>query len=405
MKNYIFAIGLGMATLFSQTSCEKCNDCSCDSTLPECAVDETPETLSCDAFTTAMTLTNNPDKPVDYYIDCVMEANAAITIEAGVVIEFADDAGIQVNETGTLSINGTASEKVILRGKNQVTGAWKGLLYDSPNTQNQITHTEIHHAGGSTFNSNGDQAAIIIWSDTKLDMDNILIQNSGMYGISAIYTNSAWTLANSEITQNNDAPIVLLPSYMGNLDVTTTYTNNTNDYIEVEINTDDIRSNTTWRQLNVPYRVVSNTSFFDFLTIAEGTVTVTEPITIEFSAGTGLYIDDDGTLDLNATGNGATFTGVDKTAGSWKCVYFQFTQGNNRLKNLTIEHAGNTYDGDNTAIGMWGDARLTLDNIRFNDIMGCAITDNNNSAASPNPNFMDANNHTYTNVSGNNMCY
>lgn len=388
---FVFGIILLLGYTLIQSACKKD-----PVTNPE------PTVLTCDYFEQARVLKAD-DRPVHYRIDCVMQATADISIEAGVVIVFSDGAGIEVSGSGSLSINGTATENVKLTRLDNA--SWKGLLYNSASSKNKIEYCEISYAGSSSFNSNDDKAAVIVWADAKLAIDNAKISSSGAYGLSAVYTKSDFTVKNTTISSCDKAPIIILPSYMGKMNASNSHVDNTNKYVEVQINTDAINEGMTWAKLDVPYRVSSNYSSYDFLTIAKGVVKVTEPIKIEFSAGTGLYIDDDGGLDLKTTGEKALFTGVDKQAGSWKTVYFQFTQGLNRLDNLTIEYAGNTYDSSQQAIGLWGSPKLSLSNIEFKNITGCAVKDFNNTAASPNPNLTDSDNHSYSSVSGAEMCY
>ena len=167
---------LGLGLLSTITSCEKPED-----------LDPTkgPITLDCDYFETNQTLTDDPDREVDYFIDCLMFAEADIVIEPGVVIEFGSDAGIEIKSTGSFSAVGTSSAPISFTGKSKVKGSWKGLLFDSNDTKNKLHNVDINYAGGGTFNSNGDKASVIIWRLAKLSIQASSIMNSASYGISA----------------------------------------------------------------------------------------------------------------------------------------------------------------------------------------------------------------------------
>lgn len=361
-----------------------------------------PTILDCDYFKQARTLTAD-ERPVHYQIDCQMEATADIEIEAGVVIVFSDGAGIEVMDNGSLSINGTAAKNVKLTKLDNA--AWKGLLYNSVSSKNKIEHCEISNAGSSSFNSNGDKAALTVWAEAKLTINHLNISASGAYGISAVYTKSNFTVNNTTISGCANAPIIILPSYMNKMNATNTHTGNTNNYVEIQLDTDEIKEAMTWAKLDVPYRVTANNSLFPFLRITKGVVKATEAIQIQFSAGTGMFITDTGGLNLSTSGDKALFTGVEKQAGSWKCIYFQSTQALSHLDNLTIEYAGNTYENSQQAIGLWDNPKVSLSNIEFKNITGCAVKDFNNTATSPNPNLTDSDNHSYSSVSGSEMCY
>ena len=362
-----------------------------------------PETLDCNAFETNTTLINHTDRPVDYIIDCEMQATADIVIEAGVVIEFAQNAGIEV-DGGSLKIEGNANEIVTLTGVDKDKGSWKGLLFDSNNTNNKLQFVDISYAGGAAFNSNNDEGSIIVWADTKLSMESVNIKNSAAYGLNAIYTESEITMNNCTFRTCDDAPAIILPSYIGFMNGSNSYSGNANNYVEVQINTNEITEDMTIEALDVPYRIVSNYNFFDHLVIAEGTTNISTDVIMEFEDGTGLYVDDNGGFSVLSDSDQVVFTGVTKTAGSWKGLYFQFTQKNNLLDNVLIEYAGSDYDGTNQAIGMWANPKLGLSNVTFKDIQGCAIIDYNNEADDPNPNLTNINNN-FINVSGEEMCF
>ncbi|MGB1207023.1 MAG: hypothetical protein ACPG5B_15360 [Chitinophagales bacterium] len=385
---YLFFGFLTIASLF--TSCKK------DPVV-------LAETLECDAFASNTTLINHKDRPVDYIIDCEMEATADIVIEAGVVIEFSQNAGIEIEDGGSLKIEGNADEIVTLTGVDEDKGSWKGLLFDSNNTNNQLKFVDISYAGGGAFNSNNDEGSIIVWADAKLSMESVNVKNSAAYGLNATYVNSEITMNNCTFRTCDNAPIMVLPAYIGFMNATNSYSGNAKNYVKVEINTDEIKTDMTIEALDVPYRITSNNTFFEHLVIAEGTTTINTDVVMEFEDGTGLYVDDDGGLSVQSSGQ-VTFTGVTKTAGAWKGLYFQFTQKSNLLDNVLIEYAGSDYEGTNQAIGMWSDPKLALSNVTFKDIQGCAIIDYNNTSDDPNPNYTATNN-MLVSVSDGEMCF
>ncbi|MEO1714491.1 MAG: hypothetical protein AAFU60_14255, partial [Bacteroidota bacterium] len=73
----------------------------------------------------------------------------------------------------------------------------KGLLVDSEAAGNTLEFVDIRGGGGGAFNSNNDISALVIWADTKLTIRSCQILESGGYGISAIYTNSNWSIEES----------------------------------------------------------------------------------------------------------------------------------------------------------------------------------------------------------------
>lgn len=401
MKN-LFQITLFLGFSFVFASCEKENNNTND---------PGPIVLECDAFYQGnQTLVNDPDRAVDYYVPCVMEIYANITIEEGTVIEFADDAGFQVDASavygeGSLKIQGSANsdEQTVLTGESKTKGAWRGIFFNTPSTQNNLSNVLIEYAGGEAFNSNNDKGAIIIYANAAVQLDNVFIEKSASYGINANYHEAEFDFGYLSITACNKAPILITQSFIGDIPSQVSLSGNSEDFIHVAVNTDQIEESISISNTGVPYRVFRYDNSFTELYISDGTTTIESGVTIEFSDETGIYIDDNGTLDISA-GN-VTLTGVTKTAGSWKGLYFQFTQGLNNLNGLTIEYAGSMSDGHQGAIHMWGDPTLSIQNVSFYEISGCAVIDRPKSAMdAPNPNFSDNGGNTYDFVSGGNYC-
>lgn len=349
-----------------------------------------PETLGCDDFKSARTLVDNPDEPVDYYIDCVMDVEAAITVQPGVVIEFGPEAGINVTTTGSFNARGTAASHITFRGSNPVKGHWKGILFNSASSSNALHHLNLQHAGSSTFNTNGDVAAVIIWAQTKLDLQHLSISQSGNHGISAIYTQSDWSISNSRISTCDNAPAVFLAPYIPAFDGSNDFTGNAKDYLLIDLATEAVNASFTWRKSSVPWRVTSTYSNFLELRIATGTVTIEPGVAVAFEQGLGMLVDEDATLIARGTPTERIrFTGATSTAGAWSSIYFDAnTSAANEISYADIEYAGATQDGENCGVLMRVDPILKLDNVAFSNIAGCSIF---NMSTSANPNLSSSN--------------
>lgn len=379
---------------------------SCDPKDNNPAPDTSAIVLDCDYFKQNRTLTDHGEKPVDYYINCVMDATANIVVEPGVVIEFGPDAGINV-AGGSLKAIGSATNKIEFTAQQKVKGSWKGILYNSNNTDNELTYVDISYAGGSSFNTNNDKASLILWSDTKLKIDHANISNSASAGISAVYTNTQFSLDNSVINNGSGYPILILPSYISKMNKTCDLTNNASgkDQVLVQINTDAINQGMTWQNISVPYRISSNYQHYKDLVIDEGDVTIEPGTHIVFEEGNGMIINQNASLKAIGTSdvNGKIqFSGAITTAGSWKGIYFRFTSSPlNTITNAVIKHAGNKIEGGDGAISMWADPTLTVSNVSFIDIDACAMY---NYKTADNPNLTQSNNTTQA-VAGGLLCH
>lgn len=361
-------------------------------------VDLGPIELDCGAFASAMTLVDDPDREVDYYVSCVMDVDADIVVNAGVVIDFGQDAGINVRETGSFRAVGTAAAPITMKGETSAKGSWKGILYNANNTKNRLSYVNLSDAGGGSFNTNGDIASVIIWADTKLEIDHCTISNGGNYGISAIYTNTDWSLSNSEITTCANAPAIFLAPYLAALDGSNMFTGNTNDYLLIDLATQSITSNVTWRKATVPYRITSTFSFFTELTVDNATLTIEPGTNILFEASTGLMIDEDAALIAAGTASDPiSFGGVVASPGSWSGIYVNAsTLITNEISHASIQYAGAELDGEKAGILMRVNPTLSVSSVAFNDIDGCSIF-NKDVMTNPNLTTTDL---THTNTAG-----
>lgn len=363
------------------------------------------ESLPCDYFAIDRILEDDPNKDIDFIISCVMDVEGDVQIQPGVVIQFEDGAGLYVRGNGSLNSSGTILDPITLTAKNKVKGAWLGILFDSPSTENKLNYTTIEYAGGGDFNSNGDLGSIILWANSKFSADNLSILNSEFYGLNATYTDISFTIVNSQIINGDKAPVILSPQYMSILGTSNDLTNNSENFVHVDLKNVDIEGDHTINNPSVPFRVFAYNSFNQNIRIISGTTHFENTLVVEFEDGTGIYVDDAGTIKTSSELEQIWFKGVNETAGAWNGIFFQFTQGDNELFNLVISHAGASYDGANGAIQMWGDPKISLTDVDFFDIDGCAVVDRPKYGNDPvNPNMILGSLIFYNNVSGGNYC-
>lgn len=368
------------------------------------------DALACDFFEIDRILVDDPDKEVDYIINCVMDVYGNVVVEPGVVIHFEDGSGLYVRSSGSFNASGNANNPIVLSSKSKTKGAWKGLIFESAGTQNKLIHTKLEYAGGGSFNSNNDLGAIILWDGAKLNIENTSITNSASHGLNASYRNADFTIINSNINQCSKAPILISPQYMSALGASNDLSGNTENFVHIDLKDVDIEGDHTILNPSIPFRVFPYNAFQTNIRIISGTTTFFSaiqyaPIIIEFEDGTGIYVDDAGTLQTIAEGDQMLFTAVNKTPGAWNGIYYQFTQGDNKLENAIIEYAGAEFDGENGGIQMWGDPKLAINDVEFRNILGCAIVDRPKGTNDPqNPNLSLGSLLTYSNISESDYC-
>lgn len=372
-KNSVFLfLGFGMLM-----SCSSDDDSIIDDPIVQM---EPPIILDCDYFEEDRVLTKNPNAAVDYIITCVMAARADIKIEPGVVIEFEENAGIYIDDfnvtKASLAAVGTQEKPIIFRGVVKTKGFWKGILFDTGSTKNELNHVQISHAGGASMNSNNDKGAVILWADSKLRIKNSIISKSLTYGLNATYGNSNLILENN-IFEDNDAPVKIHPEHLGAINNTNDYTGNSKNFVFVESGSFD--TPTTWKKVGVPYSVMNSSVYgysdgikvYNLLNIEPGVI-------IEFDAGTMLYIMElgGGIKAVGTTADPIIFTAVNKVQNGWVGIYFNSAHPLNEIAFAEFHYSGKTTGSLNKykgTIRMWYNNLLHIHDVTFKNIEGCAI--------------------------------
>lgn len=328
------------------------------------------KTLTSSDFASALTLEDRNDG-VDYIINDVIFVNNALTIRPGVTIQFGDQAGLDVTETGSIEAKGTATLPITFTAELKSKGGWKGILIESTSLRNVFQHVTLEYGGGESW-GNDVQGGLGTWADAALNLDNCLFRNNRLRALSFYQSEDVdiRSLENCRF-ENNDLPIKIDPASLHQIGTTNTFADN-NNVIEVyENNVFDFEESgltKTWKAQTIPYRFLGEVS------IADNNVTIEAGTTLEFEEQAYLWVDDEGSLTAIGTVTAPiTFTGVLKTAGSWGGIGYNFTQSSrNILDNVVMEYAGGSaYEFENGAIYMWAQPKVTIRNSTFRDVASC----------------------------------
>lgn len=108
--------------------------------------------------------------------------DADVTIGAGNNFEMGSGAQIEVNASGSLSMIGTASERITFTGEEQLAGYWDNIRFDnSQSPDNEMQYVDISYGGG---NDNSFQdASVFINSNGYLKMGNSSVSDSQRHGV------------------------------------------------------------------------------------------------------------------------------------------------------------------------------------------------------------------------------
>lgn len=369
---------LGLITTLFITSCKK-ND--------EDFIDKTsPIVLDCDYFQENRVLEFRPDAPIDYIINCVMQLGGAdIVVEPGVVIAFEADAGIAIEGESSFSAVGTADAPIIFKGVKSTAGYWKGIFFRSISANNELSFVEIHDAGGSAFNSNGDRGGIILYGGSKVKITNSKVTNSDTYGINVSYEDVDFVMENNTFTGNHSPAFIYIP-YLNALKPSNSFAGNTEDFISLRTYTASLTEESILYKNDVKYRIVhaggGAPSSFD----VKNKLTIEPGVEVEFPQGYTLRIVSEGSLVAVGTeSDPIIFNGVQKVAKGWTGIYFDSKSALNEIAYAEIHHSGLGAPKGN--IHLWYEAALNIHDTHFQDIDGCAINYSSFSGPGGNPNL------------------
>ncbi len=160
--------------------------------------------IICSDLTQNVTWPKVPGASVDYYVNCRIKIYQQLVISPGVVIEFGPEGELYTQGNGSIFANGTASERITLRGVNQEN--WKGITFtNSAYYSNTLNYTDIEDAYNTQSNS-----SINFSMNGEIKCNNVTIRNSPGYGISASYYKTTSQFQNTTI--ENCAKSVILPN-------------------------------------------------------------------------------------------------------------------------------------------------------------------------------------------------
>jgi hypothetical protein len=301
-----------------------------------------------------------------YEISKVIEVSAALTIAPGTTLKFANTAGLQILETGSLNATGTKEKPITFTGITQTKGAWKGLAFRSNDPANKLIYTNVSFAGGGEFCcdyfSPGEFGAAVNLGGATMDspvqvtIANSTISNSGAYGLYLFDTGTLPGFSSNTFKSNALAPVSVPISRVGVLDSASIYSGGADVNVEQFVRVNDIDVNNkaatnitqTMRKLDLPYRISAGAA--DVQLEYRGALTINAGAILEFEANSGLQITRTGSITVSGTATDRVlFKGRLNTPGFWRGI--NVLSVGNTMSYATIRDAGSSkFDGaDNGA--------------------------------------------------------
>lgn len=262
---------------------------------------------------------------------------SSLTIEPGVTVKFAENAGLRIDK-GALVAKGTAAKPIVLTGEREVPGYWKGVaVRGSEHTNNVIDHAKITYAGNDNNYGHVKPAALMFdnhWGKVSFTVHNTELTHSAGHGL---YAEEGVQLdfAVNKLTENKAGAAFIAPEMIGQLDDESTYTGNETDEVTVWGRGFE-KLEATWPGIGVPYHVTGD------VTIGEGSfVKIAPGATFTFDENTGLGLDKGKLAAEGSAQAPIVLTGAREVAGFWKGVRVRGSDSmDNRLDHVAIRFAG-----------------------------------------------------------------
>ena len=291
----------------------------------------------------------------DYVVLSPIDVTDSLTIEAGTIVHFAQEAGLRVTSpSGSLDATGNAGAVVRFAGTEATPGWWRGIAMWRTGDANpsSLDHVRIEHAG---YADPGDPAFSLqlgtpgttdVSDVNVIAITNTTIRSGAGFGLYASRFSQVAAFAGNTITAHADAPVRASARNSGFLDGISDLTGNANDYVQIDGDerigaTGQVNAITdpiTWTRLasDVPYR-------FDGVAKVTAELTVDPGVTVEFVADGELRVTDGGSIVADGTATTPiTFTGTASVPGHWNGIIIWRTgeDAHSVLDHVTIEYAG-----------------------------------------------------------------
>lgn len=122
---------------------------------------------------------------VPYLISDRFFVEANLTIEPGAQLTFAQNVQMIISQdSGTLSVEGTAEAPVKLFGAEATSGYWTGIRFASNSPSNVISHATFSHGGARPWTGNADSVGTIyVEADAQISLSDVVIEDAEGYGV------------------------------------------------------------------------------------------------------------------------------------------------------------------------------------------------------------------------------
>lgn len=321
----------------------------------------------------------------------VLDITENLTLLAGAELVMAENTGLGVYDNGSLTLQGSATDPVVIRGKESIAGYWRGLHIETNSIQNVISYVKVSDAGSEYVYCCNTIASLYL-KDGSASIDHTTVRNGASYGIYASDDFSFSQFQENVVTTHASYPLYIAAERAGELDGTNSeFSGNDKDFIGIF--NSNVTTDLSWPKATIPYRVESVLDVTARVDIEEGA-----EIVFEENGGIGVY--DNGILNASGTASEKIiFRGVEDLQGYWRGIHIETQSLSNVLNHVSVLNAGRTYIYCcNIKAGVLAKGgRLSMTNSQIANSGGCGISITNGGQLTESGN-------TFTNNADGNIC-
>jgi hypothetical protein len=292
-----------------------------------------------------------------------------VTIEAGAIIVFDNDAFIRFRSESVLKALGTETNPIVFKGKVEQPAAWKGILMESSNLENRLEHVHFAHAGQSNLASGFGKAALGFANNARATLSNIHFEEIDGYGIYIRYDDTRINFENMSF--GSGLALGAIHMHVIHIPGVDNGSNFRDNYIIVNGGQVPEIDNVQWnRLLNGKYLFISSPNIYGKVTIEPGTI-------LEFDHDILMRVRTNGILSAQGTASEKIlFTRKEGSSSNWRGLTIETNSIENVLDHVEISFAGNAnlISGMGAAnVGVGTGSRLTLTNSIISNSLGYGV--------------------------------
>ncbi len=330
---------------------------------------------------------NDPERDVDYVIECETSISANVTVEPGTVIEFSENGAIVVEDNGTFKAIGNSTSPIIFRGTMSGQGTWRGIHIESTSLNNILDFCQIENAGNEKWFGFSEPSAVGVTGKCKISNCEISENRGvGVYLDHDAEEDALEDFDNNTISDNTAFPVSVNVYNINALKGNNTYLGNGEEMLRV---TADLLFDidVTFHTNSIPYYVVADGNSNRAIRVSNdiygpASLTIQEGVTIIFEENSGINVAGNGNLQILGTPtNMVQLKGEQDLSNYWKGIFHKGLSVSNIIKNTVISGAASdSFDGGSTRsslrLGSVGaccdEAKIKLENVSFENTR-CAI--------------------------------